>query len=712
MLDIILKNGIIYDGTGRPPFKADIGILNDKVTTISKSITSPAKSIHDVTNYWICPGFIDIHTHYDAEVELNPSLDESVRHGVTSVIMGNCSMSLNIGEPETNARLFERVETIHELVAKWQQQANKWPDTKSYLNHMNNLKLGPNISLLTGHSVIRAEVMGLKRSLYEAATDDEINKMVQLAREALSAGTLGISIDMVHWHRASGKYTGRSLPSHYATYKEYAALADVCREYDAVFQLTPDPKKLFTSVYNIFRLTTGVFRAPLRCTVLSAMDLSINPLTWRATTTFASLCNNIFGANIRFQTLPQPFTIYSDGPMTPLFEEFESGYLLNNCLTKEERQDLWNSPEFKSKFKKDWLNYNGRTFKGDFNHIYTENTPVENWNNMRVADIAKNNNKEPLEFFISALEKYDTDFRWHHTGANTRDHILAKLANHQYILPGFSDAGAHCKNMAYFDSGITLLKQCVQKNWMPIEKAISRITYEPATWFNLNTIPINQSGEIGIIKVGSKADINILDPKKLKLPISKATLTNNKNTFGLARMINHYTEHTSPIKACYISGTKVIENGIKTSSLGLQKLGETRVLNSTAMTNKQSYNRHRNRINDQVIDHSLQNYWEIFVLKHTNRKNIILHVIAFILMYAIFFSAVALQNIWLMLLMPISQITGFLGHYFYEPSAVDKRDFVFSWRAFLSLHKLFYYVLTRKYCNEVKRVKALTHYEL
>ncbi len=696
MFDKILSGGLIYDGSGSPPFQADIAISDQQIVKIAPSINEPAKEKVEVSNCWICPGFVDIHTHYDAEIEIKPDLSESVRHGVTSVVMGNCSLSLNMGSPAVNADLFERVETMPELIGLWKQQAKEWPDTASYLNYIDRLPLGPNVAFLLGHSALRAKVMGLKRSLGEKATPLEIEKMKALATEALTAGCIGISVDMVHWHRTTGQYPGCSLPSHHAGFAEYAMLAELCRERDAVFQVTPNPKKLWQSIFAIIKLSYGLNRAPLRLTILSAMDMTINPQAWRVFPFFTRFCNHVLGCNIRFQTIPEPFTIYSDGPITPLFEEFETGLTLNNLKSSEERKAKWQSLGFKRRFKQEWHCSKGRTFDGNFSRMIFVKAPIQEWLGMNIQQVANNLKEDPLELFIRLLESEDTNLRWKHTGANHRTHIRYKLLKHPYILPGFSDAGAHCRNLAFFDSALSLIKQSVQSTFIKPEMAIKRVTFEPAKWFNLKA---------GHITLGAKADLVVLDPNKLNNPITLPCEYSDAALLGSMRMVKR--EDNSPISMVFINGTQVVSQG--EPILPLAKIKTGTLLKSTVpiMGKKQMYERSRNRINDEMLDHPLTNYWDIFVLKHQQIPNILLHCLAFIIMYLIAGIAVTRQDPWLLLMMPLSQITGLIGHYFFENSSVDQRDTTFSFRAFISLHKLFFKVVTGQYGNEIKRVQKI-----
>ena len=343
MLDLLLKGGLVFDGTGAPPTRADVGIAGGRIARIAPVIDEAARATRDVGGLWIAPGFVDIHTHYDVEVEIAPGLAESVRHGVTTVVMGNCSLSVTVGDPQALADIFLRVENLPApLVRRWLARAVSWDSPQAYLAHLRTLPLGPNVAPLVGHSALRAAVMGLERSLHARATDDEIARMRALAGEALDAGCIGISVDMVHWHKVSGVFAGRSVPSHYADAREYRMLADVCRVRDAVFQVTPNPQNPL-SFLLILGMATGLFRPPLRATVLSALDMSDHPHLWRLFPAVTFVVNRLLGGNLRFQTLAEPFAIYADGPITPLFEEFAAGVELNSRANRDARRALWTS---------------------------------------------------------------------------------------------------------------------------------------------------------------------------------------------------------------------------------------------------------------------------------------------------------------------------------------------------------------------------------
>jgi N-acyl-D-aspartate/D-glutamate deacylase len=563
MLDLLIKNGLIFDGLGSPPVRQDIGIENGRIIIIENSINIPSQEIIDATNLWVTPGFIDIHTHYDLELEIAPGLSESVRHGVTNVVIGNCSLSVAIGEPQMLADIFQRVETLsHKLIAKWLNKSVSWQTPAEYLQHLQTLPLGVNVAPLFGHSALRAHVMGLERSLKNQPSKFELKIMERIAADALEAGFIGISIDMFPWHRMSGEFSGYSIPSQHAKFKEYAMLADVCRQRDLVFQVTPNIKRI-GSFLEIFWMSLGVIRKPLRLTVLSALDAVHNRKMWRMFAPMLFIWNRIFQGNTRFQTLTEPFTIFSDGPVTPLFEEFPTGAKLNGCQSKSERLELWKSASFCHQFMQEWQDKKHRAFHRQLELMEVVECPDKSWEGLSFTEIAKQQKQEPLEFFIYALQKYDTDLRWVATGASDRLKPRLEMMKHLHIFPGFTDAGAHVRNLRYYDGAISLLKQAVATNFLSPEAAIHRVTGEPAQWFRLDT---------GVIKVGAKADILLIDPLGLEQPLSPQVQISDPVLDGEMRMVKRGSNEI--IKGVFINGVRVVNNGEVSDILGKEKLGD------------------------------------------------------------------------------------------------------------------------------------------
>lgn len=694
MLDLVLKAGHVFDGLGSPPKVREIGIRDGRIVRIAKNMTESAGHTLDMAGKWVVPGFVDIHTHYDIELEVAPGLSESVRHGVTSVVIGNCSLSLTMGDPATLADIFLRVETLPEvLVRKWLDRSTGWESPAAYFQHLRTLPLGPNVAAMLGHSALRAKVMGLERSLHERATGDDLHAMRRLAEEALDAGCIGISVDMVHWHRMSGTFAGRSLPSHHAAYREFATLADVCRQRDAVFQVTPNPEN-WRSFVNILRLSPGLFRPPLRNTILSALDMYEYPNLWRIFPIILFVFNRLLGSNIRFQTLTEPFTIYSDGPITPLFEEFEAGVRLNSCRTTQERKALWQDKEFRAQFGRQWARGWPRSFHRNLAAMKIVRAPAAGLAGRTFADVAAERGVEPVACFVDLLARYDDQIRWVSTGANDRPAIRQRLMKHPHILPGFTDAGAHCRNIAYFDGALALLRQAVQTGFMTPQAAVRRVTGEAAGWFGLDT---------GVLREGARADITVLRPTALKAGDAAAAEIEDPVLDGAVRMVKRDPNQT--VGHVFIAGREVVRDGVPLPVLGQEGLGEVSIPQAACRGRDAVLARHRNRINNELTDHPFDDYWEVFVLKHQHPGNIALHCLGFVMMYAVAAGAVIAAEPLILLLMPVSQLTGVAGHALFERSHIDTRDALFSWRALFCLHRMFGLVVSGRYGKQVASMR-------
>ncbi len=695
MLDLVLEGGLVFDGTGAPPRRADVGIAGGRIATIAGRIDAPARARRDVAGRWVAPGFVDIHTHYDVEVEIAPGLAESVRHGVTTVVMGNCSLSITAGAPPDLADIFLRVENLPApLVRRWLADAVRWDSPRAYLAHLDQLPLGPNVAPLAGHSALRAAVMGLERSLGARATDDELARMRTLAEAALDAGCIGISVDMVHWHKVTGVFAGRSVPSHYADAREYRMLAEVCRERDAVFQVTPNPRNGL-SFLLILAMSVGLFRPPLRATVLSALDMSDHPQLWRLFPVVTFVVNRLLGGNLRFQTLTEPFAIYADGPVTPLFEEFATGVELNSCADGAARRALWASAGFRERFRADWERRELRTFHRDAARMRIVASPDAAQVGRSFEEVAAARGAAPTETVMDLLAAHDDRLRWVACGANERADVRARLMRHPHILPGFTDAGAHSRNLAFFDGALALLRQAVAGSMMTPERAIARLTGEPARWFNLDA---------GELREGRRADLVVLDPAALKAPIPAPVEVDDPLLDGARRMVKRGSE--AAVAGVFVRGVELVRDGVPLPALGTVRAGTRLAPTVRARGRDAVLARHRNRIDDTVVDHPFRDYWDIFVFKHQAPANVLMHCVAVVMMYAGGVAAALTWNPWWLLLVPLSQATGLAGHLLFERNHVDTRDVVFSWRASRCLNRMFLAVLTGRYWREVGRVRT------
>ncbi len=526
----IIRNGLYFDGLGNKGVKKDVVIEGNIVASVVDKAPAVAGAEEiDATGKWVCPGFLDIHAHYDAELEVMPALDESVRHGVTTVIIGNCSLSAALGRDEEIVDLFCRVENIPaKALSNWLIGNITWKTPKEYYTHLDTVPVGPNIASFIGHSNVRIAAMGLERSFTEKkATKEEIQKMQGFIDEAMQEGYLGLSVDMLPFHRWAGvynkKFTGVSVPSQQAAKKEYFQLADVLRKYNRVLQITPNAvdKSSFVTIMNLSR--GGVFKDSLRTTIVAALDLKSNERIYKLLKLLGFLGNDILGAKMKFQTLAEPFQNFGDGPITPLFEEFPS-MIAAISVTEEERKKIFRDPAFRKQFVKEWNHKAASVFPKALKEMWVVKSPDPSHVGKNFEQIGQEAGKDPVEHFMDLLAEYDTKLRWKCDTSNHRESVRLELLGYKHCMPGFNDSGAHNVNMAFHDGPLQFLKTALRfPDEMPIEKAIYRSTKEPADFLGIDA---------GDISVGKRADVVVIDPTRIEAEINSDPIEDYHPAFG------------------------------------------------------------------------------------------------------------------------------------------------------------------------------------
>lgn len=569
-VDLIIRQGRVFDGTPGPSREADVLIEGGRVLKIEAN--SPARGRQEIaaSGHWVMPGAIDIHTHYDAEVEVAPGLLESLQHGVTSLIFGNCSLSLALGNAEDMIDLFARVENLpRATLAKWLDGKVDWHTPGQYYEHLERLALGPNIATLMGHSNLRLAVLGKTRSLKPTRLDwGEKNALRSLTHEAMEVGYLGLSIDMLQWHRWKGfKYNGASAPSHYARMSEFRLLADVLRQHDRVLQATPDAGRRYL-VPLLALLSHGLGRKPLRMSMLTSLDFTNNRRLGPMTRRLASVINDGLRGNLRFQSLSVPFELWSDGCNTPVFEEMQASACLMNADSATQRQLLYRDSDWRRQLRREWLSRFGASFHKDLARMQIVGCPDAALVGQSFADVALRRGQAAVDTFIDLISEYDEHIRWHSVIANDRPAEMRRYLQHPYIQLGFSDAGAHNRNLAFQNSHLWFLRDCLlHSDALPIEKAVWRITGELADWFGLDA---------GYLQEGRVADVLVLDPHALNTDLSGPQETADPRFDGAMRMV---TRSGRAVQQVIVGGQRVLDQGRPHPEFEQRRFG--RLLRST-----------------------------------------------------------------------------------------------------------------------------------
>ncbi len=576
----LIKNGLFFDGTGAKAAKKNILVRDGLVDTVSDAeipVTADTRVI-DANGKWVMPGFIDIHTHYDAEVEAIPSLHESLRHGVTTVFMGSCSLSTAVGDATDIADMFTRVEAIpYEHLLPLMKKKKTWETHEEYAEHLESLPLGPNVSSFVGYSAVRAKVMGLERALDAKAepTEEELQEMERIIEEGYDAGYLGLSINGLYWDKMGGdRFRSKCLPSTYASWKELRRMVRGVRKRGLNLQAIPN----ISTKYQIFiymAFSAGLFlRDALKTSIVSIMDIRSNRLIWRVLNGLGWAVNKVFRGKFRYQFLPVMFDLWADGFENVVFEEFGAGAMGLHLETMAERRRLFKDQGYRRKFNRQWNNpLIPKVFHRNFGMATVMKCPDNSLIGKTFREIGKMQGKSEVDAFLDLLIEYGNELRWYTVTGNDRPKPLAKLMNSESSLLGFSDAGAHLRNMAFYNFALRMLKFVKDaadrgEPVMPLEKAVHKLTGEIGEWFEVDA---------GTLEEGSRADLVIVDPEHLDYRVDEMHEEAIPELGNYVRLVRRNPE---AVPAVMVNGTLVAEHGEVLPDVGKTK-GPGRFLRTT-----------------------------------------------------------------------------------------------------------------------------------
>ena len=536
--DFLLEGGRYFDGTGAPSSIKNVAVKSGRIARVTEQPIphSAADTVIDARGKWVTPGFLDTHTHYDAELLVSPSLSESVRHGVTTVLVGSCSLSMVCSDAEDASDIFTRVETVpREKVLPILREKKSWQTPRQWIGHLATLPLGPNVISLLGHSDLRTAVMGLRRATDPAQqpTEAEMQSMEQLLDEALEHGFLGLSTMCLKWDKVDGERAwSKSLPSTYAKWREIARLNRLVRKYNRVHQGAPDAATPL-QVTQYMRECIGWLRKPLKTTLISQMDLKGSAYLTNLTGLVSRVANALRG-DFRWQVLPTPFTVYADGIDVVFFEEFGAGEMALDLKDALERNNLLKDEQYRREFRKFYgEKLSPRVWQRDFGDAQIIACPDQSLEGKNFAEVARDRGIHVVDLFLDLVVEYGTRLRWYTTVGNHRKQVLKKLVRDKSTLITFSDAGAHIRNMAFYNLPLRLLKLVKEtvdegRPIMSLEQAVWRMTGDQADWFGIDA---------GRIREGDRADLVVLDPGQLDQDLEQVHWAEMEN-FGLQRLVN------------------------------------------------------------------------------------------------------------------------------------------------------------------------------
>ena len=501
MLDLLLKNGALVDGTGAPARRADVGIAGGRIAALGK-LNESAKRTIDASDLVVAPGFIDPHTHYDAQICWDGALTPSSWHGVTSVVMGNCGVGIAPCRPaarEIAMRDLVNVEAIPFEVLNagitWD-----WETFPQYMDAAARRKPALNLAFLAPLTPLRHYVMG-EASLERAATGAEIADIARLLAVAMDAGAFGFSSTLLNQHLG---YQGRPLGCRNASREELKAYCNVLRERrkGAIeFAMTRQIAVLDAPELELLEFMLDESKRPI--TFIAMFDRDDLPEAVRETLAKA---RPLIAKGARPQTSPLPLTreINMRNPFS--FAAFPSWKRAFEDKSKEAQAAVYRDPAFRNAFREDLKR--PASF-GNWARITVhevKNPALKRYEGQTVAEIAAAEGKDGVDALLDITLADDLDNEFTMQSFNTRVDRMTEILQNKDMLLGLGDGGAHLDMLC--DSGYptyVLGTWVRERGALTLEEAVRRMTSDPADFFGIR--------DRGRLAPGMAADVAIFDAR-------------------------------------------------------------------------------------------------------------------------------------------------------------------------------------------------------
>jgi N-acyl-D-aspartate/D-glutamate deacylase len=503
-LDLVISGGTVVDGSGLPAFTADVGIADGRIVTVGRvDLTRTSARVLNADGCVVAPGFIDIHTHYDAQLHFEPAASPSSWHGVTTVITGNCGFSLFPAKDADVGWLCDMLSRVEgmssETLAAGVSFAGGGLD--EFAAGLDGL-IGVNAGLQVGHCALRRWVMGDDAGTRRARSD-EIDAMGTLLRDALSAGAVGFSSSQLDMHVDQH---GSPVPSNLADRDELVALAAVLAEFD------------YGVIEFIARSALDGHDGADRELMIAMCEASgkamnVNPLQrlpflgdgWLRGLEFVDEAAQR-GHRILPQSSLQQMQVFFALHDTFLFDEMPD---FRSVLTAPDRLQQLASPDVRASLRTALADTTGRAFVFSWDAVKVARADVHpEWVGRTVAELSAEWGTDPLDAFLDAslAEDLQTTFTLGGSlGAQSRA-ATERVLRHPASLPGSSDAGAHLTSYCGVDFSTRLLTEYVP-SVISLEEAVRRLATVPAHLYGF--------ADRGVLRPGAAADVVIWDPDRL-----------------------------------------------------------------------------------------------------------------------------------------------------------------------------------------------------
>jgi N-acyl-D-amino-acid deacylase len=499
--DLKIENGFVIDGTGAPGYDGAVGIKDGRLVDVGQASGTAARTI-DAKGQVIAPGFVDIHTHYDAQIVWDRMLTISPWHGVTSVVMGNCGFSVAPTRPEHRDIMIRTLENVEGMTVSALKSGlgEEWPfeTFPQYLDAVERQGTAINVGALIGHTALRMYVMGDAATEREA-TAPEIQAMQGIVREALQAGAMGFATSKASTHVG---YQGRPVPSRAASFDEISALAGEIKTVGrgGVIQATVGRGLSFDEFAKLNKLTGAtVSWTALLAGIALNQGMSAHDQLERSSALIKEGYNVVPQVSPRALSfeyqLKAPFVLESMRMFKPVSEaDFEG------------KKKIYRDADFRRQLWEKLDKGVPATFRNSFlATVVSEVKSKPELNERRIADIAAESGRTPVEVLFDLGLETDLEARFRAPVANHDEDEVEELLRSPDTVIGLSDAGAHASQLCDACATTYMLRRWVrEKKVLGLERAVQMLTSRPAEVFGIT--------DRGKLQAGLAADVVIFNP--------------------------------------------------------------------------------------------------------------------------------------------------------------------------------------------------------
>lgn len=561
--DLIIQNGTVIDGSGMPRFRADVGIVDGKIASIGRIRGERAKEVVDAEGHVVTPGFIDGHTHMDAQVSWDPLGTCSCWHGITSVVMGNCGFSLAPCKESEKDMVMRNLERAEDIAPEAMNAGIKWTweTFPEYLDTVERLPKGINYSAYMGHSALRTYTMG-ERAFTDEATPDDLERMKQQVREAIQAGAMGFTTSRTRNHQTPQR---QPVASRLANWDEVRQLVGVMGELGAgIFEIAgedtgqnPERIREYQQRLKALAVDTGVPVTYGMFTMRRAPDCW-QPYFDLADETAAA------GGRMFLQVHSRSLNAVLSFETNTPFDRLPTWRQLKKMDSLEEKEVALRNPDFRRKLVEEAHTQESDGGRGtgpearaaDYDWLFVMDTP--NPPHRSVAEIATEQGKDPVDVFIDlALDKGLKQFYLQPLANEDQDHAL-EMIKHPRSVVTFSDSGAHVSQIMDSSLQTHLLSYWVrEKQEVTLEDAVRMLTFVPASQWGLN-------GR-GLLREGMTADVVVFNPDTVAPMMPELT-------YDLPAGARRLKQKAAGFLATIVNGEVVLRNNEHTGALPGQLL--------------------------------------------------------------------------------------------------------------------------------------------